>query len=29
VKAEKNRVKSDLHGKATDAGKDVKKEVKP
>ncbi|MEO5814595.1 MAG: hypothetical protein ABIT20_04870 [Gemmatimonadaceae bacterium] len=29
AKAEKNRVKSDLHGKATDAGKEVKKEVKP
>ena len=29
AKAEKNRVKSNLHGKATDAGKDVKKEVKP
>ncbi|MDB4890749.1 MAG: hypothetical protein JWL61_2604 [Gemmatimonadetes bacterium] len=29
AKAEKNRVKSDLHGKATDAGKEAKKEVKP
>jgi Skp family chaperone for outer membrane proteins len=29
AKAEKNRVKSNLHGKATDAGKEAKKEVKP
>ena len=29
IKAEKNRAKSDLHGKATEAGKEAKKEVKP
>ncbi len=29
TKAEKNRVKSDLHGKAADAGREVKKEIKP
>ena len=29
AKAEKNRVKSKLHGKATDAGNEAKKAVKP